>query len=86
VSGVTGIDWTDATWNYLPWRCRRVSDGCANCYALTHTDRYQGAGAFESGAPAALRLHRLLLPLIDPQFRAAYRIFMESISDFSGGV
>lgn len=28
----TGIDWTDHTWN--PWQgCRKVSAGCANCYA-----------------------------------------------------
>jgi hypothetical protein len=86
MSGKTGIDWTDATWNYLPWRCRTVSPGCHNCYARKHTDRYQGAGAFESEPPARLRLHRLLLPLTDPQFRAGRRIFMESMSDPSGGV
>jgi protein gp37 len=28
MSGKTGIDWTGATWNYLPWRCRPVSAGC----------------------------------------------------------
>jgi len=28
----TGIQWTNATWN--PWYgCRRISAGCANCYA-----------------------------------------------------
>ena len=83
MSGKTGIDWTDATWNYLPWRCRTVSPGCHNCYARTHTDRYQGAGAFESEPPARLRVHRLLLPLTDPPFRAGRRIFMESMSDLS---
>lgn len=81
MGALTGIDWTDATWNYLPWRCRRVSPGCDHCYALAHTDRYQGIGAFESEPPGRLRMHRLLLPLTDPQFRAARRIFMESMSD-----
>ena len=38
MSGKTGIDWTDATWNYLPWRCRAVSPGCDNCYARKHTN------------------------------------------------
>jgi protein gp37 len=86
MGAVTAIDWTDVTWNYLPWRCRRVSPGCDNCYALARTDRYQGAGAFESTPPAALRMHRLLLPLTDAKFRAGRRIFMESMSDLSGGV
>ena len=81
MSGKTGIDWTDATWNYLPWRCRAVSPGCDNCYARKQTDRYQGAGAFESEPPARLRAHRLLLPLTHPEFRAGRRIFMESMSD-----
>ncbi len=81
MSGKTGIDWTDATWNYLPWRCRAVSPGCDNCYARKHTDRYQGAGAFESEPPARLRVHRLLLPLTHPEFRAGRRIFMESMSN-----
>ncbi len=84
MAAVTGIDWTDATRNYLPWHCTRVSPGCANCYALAHTDRYQGAGAFESRPPAALRMHRILLPLTDTQFRQGRRIFMESMSDPSG--
>lgn len=81
MSATTGIDWTDATWNYLRWRCRPVSPGCFNCYARTHTDRYQGKGAFGSEPPAELRMHRLLLPLTDAKFHAAYRIFMESMSD-----
>lgn len=36
----TGIEWCDATWN--PWRgCRRVSAGCANCYALRGMQRWR---------------------------------------------
>jgi protein gp37 len=81
MGAVTAIDWTDATHNYLPWRCRPVSRGCDNCYASQLTNRYQGSGAFESGPPATLRMHRLLLPLTDAGFRAGKRILMESMSD-----
>lgn len=74
MSGKTGIDWTDATWNYLPWRCKPVSAGCENCYARALTDRGQGNGSFESEPPPWLRMNRLLLPWTDPEFRAAFRI------------
>ena len=81
MSGTTAIDWTDATWNPLPWRCTQVSPGCDNCYALALTDRFRGRGTFTSGPPSGLRLNRLLLPWIDPQFREAFRIFAVSMSD-----
>ncbi len=36
----TGIEWCDGTWN--PWRgCRRVSAGCAHCYALRDLKRWK---------------------------------------------
>lgn len=35
----SGIEWTDATWN--PWYgCRKVSPGCAHCYAEREMRRY----------------------------------------------
>lgn len=39
----SAISWTDATWN--PVRgCRRVSDGCRNCYAERQAARFSGPG------------------------------------------
>lgn len=36
---VSGIEWTDATWN--PWLgCTKVSPGCRNCYAERIEERY----------------------------------------------
>lgn len=36
---VTGIEWTDHTFNYL-WGCQEVSEGCAHCYARTLAERW----------------------------------------------
>ena len=39
----TKIEWTDETWN--PTRgCRRVSEGCRNCYAEVTAARWCGEG------------------------------------------
>lgn len=39
MSQVSGIEWTDATWN--PWRgCTKVSAGCDNCYMFREQIRY----------------------------------------------
>lgn len=38
---VTGISWTDHTFN-LVWGCTKVSSGCANCYAEKLANRYRG--------------------------------------------
>ena len=36
---VTGISWTDATWN--PWQgCHKISTGCKNCYMYKEKQRY----------------------------------------------
>ncbi len=34
----TGIEWTDATWNWL-YGCSPKSPGCRNCYAVLQTNR-----------------------------------------------
>jgi protein gp37 len=80
VGGTTGIDWTDATWNPLTWRCTKVSGECDHCYAETLTNRWHGPGAFTS-EPPSLKPGRLLLPWNDPDLRGAYRIFLTSMSD-----
>ncbi len=40
---MTGIQWTDETWNPTTG-CDRVSPGCDNCYALTMAARLKGMG------------------------------------------
>ena len=39
----TGIGWTNATWNFVRG-CRRVSEGCRNCYAEIVAARSAGEG------------------------------------------
>lgn len=39
MSEITGIEWTDSTWN--PWHgCHKISPGCKNCYMFTDKKRY----------------------------------------------
>lgn len=39
MGATTGIEWTDRTWN--PWvGCRKVSDGCRNCYMFREMTRF----------------------------------------------
>jgi protein gp37 len=86
---VTGIEWTDATWN--PVRgCSRVSEGCRNCYAEGVAARFSGPGqAYEGFADrartgskwtgkVALVPSALPLPL---SWRTPKRIFVNSMSD-----
>lgn len=44
MSASTSIEWTGVTWNPTSG-CDRISDGCANCYALTMAGRLQRMGA-----------------------------------------
>jgi protein gp37 len=41
--GDTAISWTDKTWNVIRG-CRRVSEGCRNCYAERVARRFGGKG------------------------------------------
>lgn len=51
----TKIEWTDATWN--PWQgCRKVSQGCKNCYMYRDKTRYgQDPSVVVRSAPATFR-------------------------------
>jgi protein gp37 len=51
VGKVTGIEWTDATWNPIRG-CSRVSEGCRNCYAEKIAGRFRGAGLPYEGLTA----------------------------------
>lgn len=39
----TNIEWTEQSWNFLRG-CRRVSEGCRNCYAERQAIRHSGPG------------------------------------------
>ena len=86
---VTGIQWTDETWN--PVRgCRRVSEGCRNCYAEKMAARLVRMGTY---SPALLdskgrwsgvfeeRSELLTKPL---RWRKPRRVFVNSMSDLFG--
>jgi len=89
MSGRTGIQWTDSTWNPVTG-CTRVSPGCDNCYAATLANRllkvhYTArlpvfATAENVQDPFAVRLwpERLAEPLEDQTPRL---IFVNSMSD-----
>lgn len=49
----TKISWTDEALNFLSWNCNKVSPGCKNCYAMTHSQQYprNSAGGQFLGAP-----------------------------------
>lgn len=80
MAGTTSIGWTDSTPNVLTHRCKPVADECDHCYAQTHTNRFEGEGAFTSEPPALVR-PKLLLPWLDPGVRAGQRAFLSSMSD-----
>lgn len=45
---LTQIEWTDMVWNFLRG-CRRVSEGCTNCYAERQAIRHAGPGGSYEG-------------------------------------
>jgi protein gp37 len=82
----TKIEWTDATWNPVVG-CRRVSEGCRNCYAKALHDKRHEAYLAGKRMPAQysmpfeqvqLMSERLDLPL---RWRTPRRIFVNSMSD-----
>jgi protein gp37 len=79
MSVVSGIEWTDATWN--PVRgCTKISPGCARCYAETFANRFKGVPghAYELGFKPRLVPHLLNEPL---KWKKPKRIFVNSMSD-----
>lgn len=84
----SSIEWTDATWNPVTG-CDRVSDGCANCYALAlarrlkamGNPRYQADGNPKSSGPGfGLTLHHDVLAL-PTTWRSPRFVFVNSMSD-----
>lgn len=82
MSDVTGIEWTDATWNPVTG-CTRVSPGCAHCY-IERTPPFRMEGrrfsSGKDGGTTGVRLHpeRLEQPL---RWRKPRRVFVNSLSD-----
>ncbi|MEM9468463.1 MAG: phage Gp37/Gp68 family protein [Actinomycetota bacterium] len=88
---MTGIEWTDATWNPLTG-CAHVSPGCDGCYAareaagrLSGNHRYAGLAVRPEGGglprfTGEIRLHpdRVDQPL---RWRKPRRVFVNSMSD-----
>lgn len=75
----TGIIWTEATWN--PWSgCKKISPGCAHCYAHTLAENKRGTPAFPNGFDITFRPHKFKEPgkLDQPSL-----IFVNSMSDFA---
>jgi len=75
----SAIEWTDATWNPITG-CRKVSPGCAHCYAELFAERFRGVPGhpFEQGFDLRLWPARLELP---KTWRRPRRIFVNSMSD-----
>lgn len=89
----SSIEWTEATWNPTTG-CDRISPGCDNCYALTLAKRlkamgnpkYQADGDPRTSGPGfGITVHEEVLDL-PRRWRAPRMIFVNSMSDFSGGV
>lgn len=89
MSDKTGIEWTNATWNPLRG-CRRVSEGCRNCYAERVAARFSGPGQPYEGlakmtpsGPRWTGTVRLVPELLDQPLRwnKPRMIFVNSMSD-----
>lgn len=87
--GKTSIEWTEKSWN--PTRgCRRISPGCANCYAETMAARFCGAGQPFEGliqlgkqGPRWNGAGRFVPDKLDEplHWRKPARVFVNSMSD-----
>lgn len=85
---VTGIEWTDITWNPTTG-CDRISRGCDNCYALTLAKRLKAMGVAKyqndgdprtSGPGFGITTHPQVLD--EPyKWRGNRLVFVNSMSD-----
>uniref|UniRef100_A0A7C3Z7C4 Phage Gp37/Gp68 family protein n=1 Tax=Desulfobacca acetoxidans TaxID=60893 RepID=A0A7C3Z7C4_9BACT len=79
MAAVSGIEWTEATWNPVTG-CSKISPGCLHCYAERQARRLQAMGlkAYVRGFQVACHAGLLSLPLTWSRPR---RIFVCSMSD-----
>ncbi|MEW6737443.1 MAG: phage Gp37/Gp68 family protein [Acidobacteriota bacterium] len=79
------IEWTDATWN--PVRgCKKISPGCAHCYAETFSERFRGVKGhpYEQGFDLKLVPEKLIDPFL---WNSPKTVFVNSMSDlFQDGI
>lgn len=87
---MTAIQWTDVTDNIIVaadggWWCRKISDGCRNCYAakLNQSPFFGGNQLAYSGEPPVLTLRTDIINGWRNQ-RKAKKHFVESMSDVFG--
>ncbi|HNY70264.1 MAG TPA: phage Gp37/Gp68 family protein [Syntrophorhabdus sp.] len=75
----SAIEWTSSTWNPVTG-CRKISPGCAHCYAERMAKRLQAMGQknYARGFEVTLHLHYLELPL---SWKRPQLIFVNSMSD-----
>lgn len=73
----TAIIWTERTWNPASG-CKRITSGCAFCYAHTLAEQKRGTPAFPKGFELTLRPHKLREPM---RLREPSLIFVNSMSD-----
>lgn len=79
MSGISKIEWTDATWN--PVRgCNKISPGCKFCYAEVFAERFRGVPGhpYERGFDLRLVPEKLNDPLM---WKKPRMIFVNSMSD-----
>jgi protein gp37 len=85
MSGMSKIEWTDATWN--PVRgCTKISPGCMHRYAETFAERFRGVPGhpYEQGFGPRVVPDKLFEPL---RWATPRMIFVNSMSDlFHKGV
>lgn len=87
---MTAIQWTDVTDNIIVaegggWWCRKISDGCKNCYAakLNQSSYFGGNHLAYSGTPPPLKLRTEIIDAWKRQ-RTPKKHFVESMSDVFG--
>lgn len=89
---MTNIEWTDKSWNPVAG-CKKVSPGCANCYAETMAKRLANMGGVVSYTYGPVvnehgwngKFFELPARLADPlKWRKPCRVFVNSMSDLFG--
>ncbi|MEW6363218.1 MAG: phage Gp37/Gp68 family protein [Acidobacteriota bacterium] len=76
---ITGIEWTESTWNPVTG-CTKISPGCKFCYAERMAERLQMMGQenYRNGFELTLQPRMLDLPL---RWKKPQMIFVNSMSD-----
>lgn len=78
-SSDTKIEWTDKTWNPSSG-CKKVSPGCANCYAEKEAGHLMrmGKNGYAQGFEFQLKPDQLIVPL---NWSSPQLVFVDSMSD-----